>query len=95
MPAFIVFIKEQTVDQVELDLYSENVGGSFTDHDVRFLATYGEYEALEGPPMEGAVILEFDDMAKARAWYRSPAYQAAANHRFKGASYRAFLVQGR
>lgn len=95
MSAFIVFIKEQIVDQVELDLYSENVGASFTGHDVRFLATYGEHEVLEGPPMEGAVIVEFDDMAKARAWYRSPAYQAAATHRFKGASYRSFLVQGR
>ncbi len=95
MSAFIVFIKEQTVDQVELDLYSEKVGASFTGHNVRFLATYGEHEVLEGPPIEGAVILEFDDMAKAREWYRSSAYQAAANHRFKGASYRSFLVQGR
>jgi uncharacterized protein (DUF1330 family) len=28
------------------------------------------------------------------AWYHSPDYQAVAQHRFKGASYRGFVVEG-
>lgn len=95
MPAYIVFIREKTVDQSELDRYSANVKESFDGHDVKFLATYGPMEVLEGPPMEGVVILEFADMEAARAWYSSRAYQAAAQHRFRGADYRGFIVQGR
>ena len=35
-----------------------------------------------------------DATAAARAWYDSPAYQEVAQHRFKGARYRAVLVEG-
>ncbi|WP_446718995.1 DUF1330 domain-containing protein [Halomonas sp. SH5A2] len=33
-------------------------------------------------------------MAAARAWYESPAYQEARQHRFQGADYRVFIVDG-
>ena len=94
MSAFIVFTKEGTLDQTELDAYSAAVKASFKDRDVKFLATYGTFEMLEGPLIEGAVILEFPDFEAARDWYHSPEYQAAAKRRFVGAKYRAFIVQG-
>lgn len=95
MPAFVVFTKEETVDQSELDTYSASVGASFKDRDFKLLAAYGAFEVLEGPPMEGAVLLEFPDVEAARKWYRSDEYQSAAKHRFAGARYRAFIIQGR
>ncbi len=49
---------------------------------------------LEGPEIEGAVVLEFPTFEAAKAWYDSPAYREAREHRFKGANYRAFIVQG-
>ncbi len=94
-PAYIVFIKESTQDQKQLDRYGELVGQSFKDHGVKFLAAYGTHEVLEGPPLEGVVILEFLDIEVARAWYFGPAYQEAAAHRFSGATYRAVMVEGR
>jgi len=33
-------------------------------------------------------------MAAARAWYDSPAYQAAKAHRVKAADYRVIFVEG-
>ncbi|RZM31916.1 MAG: DUF1330 domain-containing protein, partial [Sphingomonas sp.] len=51
-------------------------------------------ETLEGPAVEGAVILEFPDVAEAHAWYDSPAYQDALQHRLKGADYRVFVIEG-
>lgn len=95
MTAFIVFTREETTDAAELALYSQAVGSTFEGHDVTFLATYGDIETLEGATVEGAVILRFPDMQAARAWYHSEAYQAAAAHRFKGAKFRAFIVEGR
>jgi uncharacterized protein (DUF1330 family) len=49
---------------------------------------------LEGPAIEGAVILEFPTVAAAKTYYNSPAYQDAVKHRFLGADYRAFIVEG-
>jgi uncharacterized protein (DUF1330 family) len=40
------------------------------------------------------VILSFATYEEALAWYNSPAYTAAREQRFKGADYRAFIVQG-
>ena len=49
---------------------------------------------LEGPEVEGVVIAEFPSTEAARAWYDSPAYQAAANDRRRGAVYRGLIVEG-
>lgn len=92
--AYVVFIKESMHDEVEMARYKETVGASFKGHSPSFLAAYGALEVLEGAPAEGVVILEFADMDKARAWYRSPAYQEAAKHRFAGAVYRGMIVEG-
>ncbi len=94
MRAYVVFIRDETTDPVELEEYSARVGASFEGRDVRFLADYGTVETLEGAEIEGAVILEFPDMDAARSWYRSPEYQETARHRFRGSRYRGFIVEG-
>lgn len=93
--AYIVFTKEATLDEAEMALYKSQVGQSFAGREVTFHAAYGEQEVLEGPPVEGVVILEFPSMQAARDWYHSPEYQRAAQHRFKGAAYRAVMVSGK
>lgn len=95
MRAYVVFIRDETTNAVELGEYSATVGASFEGHDVTFLADYGTIETLEGDEIEGAVILEFPDMDAARAWYHSPEYQETARHRFQGSRYRGFIVEGR
>jgi uncharacterized protein (DUF1330 family) len=58
------------------------------------LAIYGALDHLEGDAIEGAVILEFPNMTAARAWYDSPAYQAAVKFRHAGSRSKAFFVDG-
>ncbi len=82
MEAFVVFTREETSDPHALATYSAGVGPSFDGHDVTFLAAYGAIQHLEGPPIEGAVILRFPTMQAARDWYDSPAYQTIAAQRF-------------
>ncbi|MFD1910646.1 DUF1330 domain-containing protein [Halodurantibacterium flavum] len=94
MPAYVVFMRDETLDPVEFQEYSNKVDASFEGHEMTPLADYGDLETLEGDEIEGAVILQFPDMDAARAWYRSPAYQATAQHRFQGARYRGFIVAG-
>jgi uncharacterized protein (DUF1330 family) len=92
--AYIVFIRDKTTNQAELDTYSQNVGPSMAGHTFTAHAVYGHHEVLEGPPVEGVVILSFPTFAEAKAWYDSPAYTEVRQHRFKGAEYRAVIVEG-
>jgi uncharacterized protein (DUF1330 family) len=94
MSTYIVFTRESTRDQQELDVYQANVAETFAGHPIKILAAYGPQQVLEGEAPEGVVIVEFPDTPSARAWYDSEQYQAVAQHRFKGASYRAVLVEG-
>ncbi len=94
MTAYAVFIRESTQDQSELDAYTPKAGDSLAGHEVKVLAAYGRQEILEGPPVEGVVILEFPSIEAAKVWYDSPTYRAAREHRFRGATYRALIVDG-
>ena len=94
MPAYAIFIKNKTTDADELKTYSQKAGAARGDHPLTPLVYYGALETLEGDPAEGVVLLQFPDMAAAHAWYDSPAYQEAKQHRLKGADYRVILTQG-
>ena len=94
MAAYIVFTRETTHDASELETYSQQVGDTLTGHPVTVLAAYGRQEVLEGPNVEGVVILEFASFAEAKAWYDCPAYRRVREHRFRGADYRAVIVEG-
>src|SRR5215475_345336 len=78
MVAYIVFTRERTRDQAELDTYSQNVSASLTGHAVTTRAYYGRQEVLEGAAVEGVVILEFPTFDEAKAWYDSPAYRSGS-----------------
>ena len=95
MAAFIVFIRESTKDQSEMDAYLSKVRATFAGHALTLHAAYGRHEVLEGPEVEGVVIVSFPTFEEAKAWYDSPAYREVREHRFKGANYRAVLVEGR
>jgi uncharacterized protein (DUF1330 family) len=61
------FVANETVDPVELEVYSTKVDASFDGHDMKLLVNYGTIETLEGEEIEGAVILEFRNKDAARA----------------------------
>lgn len=94
MAAYAIFIRELTRDAAEIQAYAGKAGATLQGHPVKVLAAYGKQEVLEGPQAEGVVILEFPTMTAAKAWYDSPAYREAREHRFRGADYRAILVDG-
>ena len=94
MSAYIVFIREKTVDQTELDFYSNNLAPAMTGFNFNLLAAYGPQVVLEGPAVEGVVILEFPSVQEAETWYNSPGYQELAQHRFNGAVYTGVIVDG-
>ena len=94
MPAYAIFIRDRLTDQGEMDAYSALAKAARGDHQLTPLVYYGGVQALEGPPVEGVVVLRFETMDAARAWYNSPAYQKAKAHRLRGADYRVILADG-
>jgi uncharacterized protein (DUF1330 family) len=94
MSAYLVFIREKTLDAQELAIYSKEVPATLAGKEARLLAYYGAQEDLEGASTEGTVILEFPNAESARAWYNGPAYRQVREHRFKGATFHVTLVQG-
>ncbi len=94
MSVYAIFIKERTLDPSELEIYGGKAGPSLNGHPAKVLAAYGGHVTLEGPDHEGVVIVEFPTMEAAKEWYESPAYREAREYRFRGAQYRAMIVQG-
>src|SRR4051794_5196143 len=56
-------------------LYLEQVERTFEPYGGRWLVLDAPVEVLEGAWPGSAVLMEFPDMATAKAWYHSPGYQ--------------------
>jgi uncharacterized protein (DUF1330 family) len=95
MAAYVLFIRESGIrNQSEMDIYQRMTREIPLHPKLTPLVVYGPMQALEGESPDGVVLLQFPTVEDAKAWYESPACQAAAAHRRKGADYRAFMVQG-
>lgn len=94
MSAYFVAIKIETTNQAELDIYAQKASATLHGHPVTPKALYGSIRNTDGEPVEGALIIEFPTFKEAEIWYDSPAYQEAVLHRFAGAKYTTFIVQG-
>jgi uncharacterized protein (DUF1330 family) len=94
MTTYAVFIRDETTNPAELEAYGPKSQAAAAGHPLTPLAVYGAFEVLEGPAIEGAVILQFPSMQDAKDWYNSDAYQDALRHRLAGAKYRVFFIEG-
>lgn len=94
MPAYFVLLRDHTGDQHELDTYHALAPASGIGHAIAPRAMYGALTTLEGPAAEAVAILEFQTLDAAKAWYESAGYQQALEHRKRGSTSRAFIIEG-
>ena len=94
MTAYAIMIRDRMKDAEEFAAYQRLAPAARVDG-LKLLAFYGKHEVVEGEPADGVAIIEFPDMATAKAWYDSPAYKTAQQHRLKGSDYRMIFVEGR
>ena len=94
MAAYFVAIKIETTNQAEMDIYGKKAALTLDGHAVTPKALYGSIRNTDGAPIEGALIIEFPTFKEAENWYDSPAYQEAVVHRFAGAKYTTFIIEG-
>jgi uncharacterized protein (DUF1330 family) len=97
MAAFMILIRDEPVrDEAAIAQYQRMNRETANEFSAKLtpLVVYGAVEAIEGDKPDGVIVLQFPTIEDAKAWYTSPAYQAALPYRKKAADYRAFLVQG-
>lgn len=94
MPAYV--ISDVTArDADALQTYRARAAASIAEYGGRYLARGGAIESLEGEWRPHAIIIvEFPDVERARAWYRSPAYASALAVRDRALSRDLILVEG-
>jgi uncharacterized protein (DUF1330 family) len=94
LPAF--YISELEVSDPEgLKPYGARVAATLEPFGGRFIVRAGKIVPLEGEAPKGRlVVIAFESMEKAQAWYDSPAYQEIKPIRHKAAKSRTFIVEG-
>ena len=72
------WVAHVTVDDPQAyEAYRRATAEPFAKYGARFLARGGRLEVDEGEARTRCVVIEFADLATARACYHSPEYQAA------------------
>ena len=94
MGAYVVYEAEVT-DPERYERYKELAGPAVAAAGGRYLARGGRTASLEGAaPARRAVVIEFDSLEAAVAWYEGEAYTAARALREGAATARAYVVEG-
>jgi len=94
MPAYVI-VETDVTDPERYERYKAASGDAVAAAGGRFVVRGGELAVLEGDWQPSRlVVLEFEDLAAAKRWYHSQAYQEARKLREGAAHLRAVAVQG-
>jgi uncharacterized protein (DUF1330 family) len=94
MPAYVIY-QGEVLDPERYDEYRGKAAVSIANAGGRYVVRGGEIDVLEGDAPPGrTVVLEFPDMAAARAWYDGEEYRAARSIREGAARARMYIVDG-
>ena len=94
MPAYVV-IEIEVHDPQTYEAYKQLAPPAIAQYGGRYLARGGRTETLEGDwSPKRLVILEFDSVERAQAWWSSPEYAEAKALRQSCSSARMVVVEG-
>lgn len=95
MPKGYVILTEAIKDPAGMEEYGRAAAPSLIEAGARVLAVDGGPQVLEGAwHGERTVVVEFESVEAARAWYESEAYAAARSLRLAAADCNAVIVAG-
>ncbi len=94
MPKAYLIAQASVTDPEAYARYVAGTAAAFTRFGAKALARGGRAETMEGHGRPRVVILEFASLDDARAYYESPEYQAARQHRLGAAGFDSVIVEG-
>lgn len=93
-PAYFV-AEFQLTDPESIKPYSAKVESTFKPYSGRFIVRGGDMDVKEGFGAQGRlIVIQFDSLAQANAWYNSPEYQAIIPIRHRSGNTRTYIVEG-
>ncbi|HKK30148.1 MAG TPA: DUF1330 domain-containing protein [Alphaproteobacteria bacterium] len=94
MPAYVI-ARVSVTDPDQYAKYRAVTPGAVAEFGGKFIVRGGEMETLEGTEeTRRVVVIEFESMEKARAFYHSEIYQAAIKLRQPASEAELILVEG-
>jgi uncharacterized protein (DUF1330 family) len=93
MPALVIAEIEVTNPEAFSE-YAPQVQSSFAPFGGRYLARGGITQSLVGEAPKRVVVIVFENMERAQAWYASPAYDKLKALRDRAGNARIFIVEG-
>ena len=94
MAAYII-VDVQITDPEAYERYKASVPPTLAAYGGKFVVRGGHPETLEGDWSPGRiVVLEFDSLARAKAWWNSPEYAAPKRLRQSSSVTKMILVEG-
>jgi uncharacterized protein (DUF1330 family) len=96
MSAYFLFDNVEVRDPVALAGYAKQAAKIVAEHGGRYVALDAVPEVVEGvnPGLRSVVLMEFPDVASARAWYDAPVYQPLKAIRHRAVLNNAVLIAG-
>ena len=94
MPKGYIIARVTVEDNERYAEYARAAAKAQQLHGAKVLVRAGRHEALEGSARPRNVILEFQSYEAARAYYHSPEYQAAREHRLGAAQADIMVIEG-
>jgi uncharacterized protein (DUF1330 family) len=94
MPAYAVAQLLNVTMNEALQTYVRSIDDTLRPYSGRFIIHGAAKESREGVSPGDLIIIEFPDIASARAWYDSPAYQALISLRRQSSEGELFLING-
>jgi len=92
-PAYLV-AQGTVFDPAKFHTYARQIPLTLAPFGGHVLVSGGKMEALEGDPPKFSVIIAFDSLENANAWWNSPAYEAIKPIRHASSKATLFFVEG-
>lgn len=94
MPAFAIGHLTTVSMGPEIVEYLERIDATLAPFEGRFRVHGAQPECVEGQWAGDLIVIEFPDMERARAWYRSDAYGAILPLRSRNSTGNIILIEG-
>jgi uncharacterized protein (DUF1330 family) len=94
MPAYII-VEIEITDSVGYEEYKKRAATTVAQYGGKYIVRGGACETVEGDwKPKRIVILQFDNLERAKAWLNSPEYVEPRKQRRRTAKTRMILVEG-
>jgi len=94
MPAYII-VEIEVTDPVGYEEYKKQAAATVEQYGGKYIVRGGACETLEGDwKPKRIVVLQFDNIQRAKAWFNSPDYIEPRKQRHRTAKTRMIVAEG-